>query len=310
MKEKVRVYTLNAFAEQSGGGNPAGVVLDAEQLSDERMLRIAKEVGFSETAFVSGSSVADFRVRFFTPVEEVDFCGHATVGTFFLLNHLGILAPGVYKQETKAGILGVRIDEDGLVTMQQSNAAFYERITKREEDFEKVCRSLSIGLEDIGAQPTLNGEKRNLYINHMEIVSTGLRDLMIPVRSVEILNRIVPSNELIEEISRKYRITGYHVFAMGTEYTASTRNFAPLVGIDEESATGSSNGALGSFLIKSKIINEEKKNIAMVFEQGISMNRPSKIYVNILKEAPWSNRVEEVYVGGRAADVCEMEVEL
>ena len=76
----VKVITLNSFALESGGGNPAGVVLDASGLAEAQMLEIAKKVGFSETAFVMESDKSDFRVRFFTPEAEVDLCGHATIG--------------------------------------------------------------------------------------------------------------------------------------------------------------------------------------------------------------------------------------
>ena len=99
------VYKLSSFPKEGHGGNEAGVVLDADSLKDKEMLKIAKEVGFSETAFVSNSNVADFKVRFFTPVNEVSLCGHATIATFNLLRDKEIISPGIYTQETKAGIL-------------------------------------------------------------------------------------------------------------------------------------------------------------------------------------------------------------
>lgn len=308
---KIEVYTLDAFAESKGGGNPAGVVLHADDFSDEQMLRISKIVGFSETAFVSSSQKADFRVRFFTPTEEVDFCGHATIGTFYLLYHLGILEAGEYKQETKAGVLSVKIESDGLVTMEQAMPRFSEKLTKRDEKFAEVCQSLGIESDDVGVRPVVKGQEQPFFINHMEIVSTGLRDLIVPLRSTDILAHLRPDMALIEKISKELDITGYHVFAMDCDLaTAQCRNFAPAVGIDEESATGSSSGALGCFLIKNKIVNMDKKNIGMLFEQGLTMQRPSKIYVNILKEAAWGNRVEQVYVGGKADNVEKMEVSL
>lgn len=307
---KVKVYTLNAFAEEANGGNPAGVVLDADELTEEQMLKIAKEVNFSETAFVMKSDKADFCVRFFTPTEEVDFCGHATVGTFYLLSHLGLISDGKYKQETKAGVLSVEV-QDGLVVMEQRAPKFLEKLTTRNPDFESVCQSLGISAGDVGVRPIIDEQEQGNFINHMEIVTTGLSDLIIPLRSIEILHALKPDMEMIKEISRKIGITGYHIFAMGDgEVTAECRNLAPAVGIDEESATGSSSGALGCFLIKNRIINIEQKNVAMLFEQGLTMGKPSRLYINIIKEALWGNRVEEVYVGGRANNVENMEVVL
>ncbi|MDO4711001.1 MAG: PhzF family phenazine biosynthesis protein [Peptostreptococcaceae bacterium] len=308
---KVEVYTLNAFSEESGGGNPAGVVLEADHLSESQMLEIANIVGFSETAFVLRSNKADFRVRFFTPTEEVDLCGHATIATFYLLDYLDVLQEGKYRQETKAGVLSVTIESDGLITMEQATPKFNEKLTTRDKRFLQVCRSLGIEEGDVGVHPIIKDQEQPFFVNHMEIVSTGLRDLIVPVRSIEILNSLKPEMDLITEISRMQDITGYHVFAMDrANSTAQCRNFAPAVGIDEESATGSSSGALGCFLIKNKIINEDKKNISMIFNQGLIMERPSKIYVNIIKEAAWGNRVEKVFVGGKADNVKKMEVSL
>jgi PhzF family phenazine biosynthesis protein len=82
------VYILNAFSATAEGGNPAGVVADATSMTEEQIQEIARELGYSETAFVQTSDVADFKVRFFTPVTEVDLCGHATIATFSLLLQL------------------------------------------------------------------------------------------------------------------------------------------------------------------------------------------------------------------------------
>lgn len=82
---KIRVYTLHSFAKTMDGGNPAGVVLDAEDLLEKDMQLIAAKVGFSETAFVQKSEKASYKVRFYTPIEEVNLCGHATIAVFSLL---------------------------------------------------------------------------------------------------------------------------------------------------------------------------------------------------------------------------------
>jgi PhzF family phenazine biosynthesis protein len=102
----MRVIALSSFAKTKRGGNPAGVCLFADALSDAAMRRIAKGVGFSETAFVKPSNRADFKVQFFTPEGEVDLCGHATIATYILLAERGLVKRGKYTQETKAGILG------------------------------------------------------------------------------------------------------------------------------------------------------------------------------------------------------------
>jgi len=288
---KVNVYKLNSFAKTKEGGNAAGVVTNADSLSEKEMRKIAAILGFSETAFILQSNVADFKVRFFTPKEEVDLCGHATIATFYSMASLGLLKPGTYKQETKAGILGIEIKEDNSVMMNQPVPLFSEILDKDE-----LADSLNIKAsqipEDLPAQ----------------VVSTGLRDIMIPVKSINILNAIKPDMEKIKTISRKYNAVGYHVFALESLHGAyaNCRNFAPLYDIPEESATGTSNGALGCYLYHyGKINNEQASNI--VFEQGYSMKKPSEILVSLTVR---ENEIFEVKVGGNAMNLALIEVEI
>ncbi len=288
---KVKVYILSAFAKTREGGNAAGVVTNADSLSEEEMRRIAANLGFSETAFILHSNVADFKVRFFTPNEEVDLCGHATIAIFYALASLGLLKPGTYKQETKAGILGVEIKEDNSVMMNQPVPVFSEIIDKNE-----LAESLNIKASEMPDDLPV------------QVVSTGIRDIMVPVKSISILNAIKPDMEKIKKISRKYNAVGYHVFSLESLHGAhaNCRNFAPLYDIPEESATGTSNGALGCYLYHyGKINNEQATNI--VFEQGYSMKKPSEILVSLKTK---ENEILEVKVGGIAMNLTLSEVEV
>jgi len=288
---KVNVYTLNSFAKTKEGGNAAGVVTNADSLSEEEMRKIAAILGFSETAFVLQSNAADFKVRFFTPNEEVDLCGHATIATYYTMASLGLVKPGRYKQETKVGILGIKIKEDNSIMMNQPVPVFSQIIDKDE-----IADSLNIEdsqmLEDLPVQ----------------VVSTGLRDIMIPVKSIKILDAIKPDMEKIKEISRKYNAVGFHVFALESLHDAyaTCRNFAPLYDIPEEPATGTSNGALGCYLYHyEKINNEQASN--MIFEQGYSMKKPSEILVSLIAK---EHEILEVKVGGSAMNLDLLEVEI
>lgn len=288
---KVNVYTLNSFAKTKEGGNAAGVVMNADSLSEKEMRKIAAILGFSETAFILQSNVADFKVRFFTPNEEVDLCGHATIATFYTMASLGLLKPGMYKQETKAGILGIEIKGDNSIMMNQPVPVFSEIIDKEELADSLNIKALQMP-EDLPVQ----------------VVSTGLRDIMVPVKSIEVLNTINPDMEKIRKISRKYNAVGYHVFALESFHfaNANCRNFAPLYDISEESATGTSNGALGCYLYHYRKINNEQA-LDIVFEQGYSMKKPSEILVSLtVKE----NEILEVKVGGNAMNLALSEVEI
>ena len=283
---KIRAYTINAFAKTKKGGNPAGVVLKADILSEADMKKIAGILGFSETAFVMKSDKADYKVRFFTPEEEVDLCGHATIGTYSAMYHKGFVRPGRYVQETKAGILPIEVKEDGTVMMNQRLPEFCEILPA-----EEIADSLQISASAI---------RKGMPI---QVVTTGLRDIMIPVMSRDILMHIKPDFKQVTEISRKYNAVGYHIFALDTlqQANAHCRNLAPLYGIPEESATGTSNGALACYLWKQRAVSLENTD-NMVFEQGYAMNLPSEIVVSLRAD---DKEVKEIKVGGKALNLCE-----
>lgn len=288
---KIKAYTLNSFAKSIEGGNPAAVVLNADALSENDMKKIAGIIGFSETAFIMKSNKADFKVRFFTPTEEVELCGHATVGVFSLLLSLGEIKPGVYTQETGAGILKVEANKDMSIIMNQTIPSFYEIISKSE-----IADSLNI---------TTAGIQEDLPV---QVVSTGLRDIIVPIKNIEILKSIRPDFDKVSAVSKKYNSTGYHLFTFDTVNgsDAHCRNFAPLYGISEESATGTSSGALASYLFKHDKINSKDEE-HIVFEQGYTMKKPSEIIVFLkIRE----KNIIEVKVGGKALNLSEIEIKI
>lgn len=293
------VYTIDAFAKvgssqkgtrhkpvtSSPTGNPAGFVdLRAQRphLSDETMLAIAAKVGFSETAFIYSSSEADFRVRFFTPSDEVDLCGHATIGLFSGMYQLGLIEPGSYVQKTKAGKLKVVIGESGDVLMEQASPVFERVLTA--QDRSAVAKSLGLSPDDL--HPTMPCQK----------VSTGLMDLLIPLSRKEALLEMLPDFEEITALSKQHEVVGYHVFYLDQSnqipVKAECRNFAPLYAIPEEAATGTSSGALAAYLKHHQCVTEH----TFKFKQGIQMQCPSEITAQIDTNGT-------VWVGGMAANL-------
>ncbi len=270
---KIIAYTVSAFTAHGKGGNKAGVVLNAAMLSEAQMLSIAKALGYSETAFITPSNVATHKVRFFTPTEEVDLCGHATVATWALL-HMQGLKPGVYSQETMAGNLGVIINGDGTVYMQQTRPHFLKKVP----------------LKEIEIVLGINGKDFSSELEP-QIVSTGLQDLLVPVRDKAVLNNMKPSFEKMVKLSKHYDVTGLHVFALNgaDNPVASARNFAPRVGIDEESATGTSNGALLCYLKENGTLKGDGE---FCIEQGEVMDNLSFVLGKFIDGRVW--------VGGEA----------
>ena len=301
MNRHIQVYTIDSFSLEGADstGNPAGFVVN-ENLTETEMRAIATAVGFSETAFVSPiidtDSDADFKVRFFTPNEEVDLCGHATIGLFAGLYQLKQIAAGRYIQETKAGNLRVDVGSDGEIMMEQASP-------KMGECYAPELIAASLGLETGDIRTDLP----------CQAVYTGLLDLLIPVKNIETLERIQPDDEAITRISQAFGVVGYHVFAISeskpletnnakaalkpVKTAARCRNFAPLYAIPEEAATGTSNGALAAYLSAYGIAPETTPKV-FEFIQGVEMGRPSQINAQIDTEGV-------VWVGGTA---CHLNV--
>lgn len=278
----MEVAVIRSFTNMGSdkSGNPAGVVLDMKKtLSDSDMQALATRIGLSETAFVSsGTQGADFDLRFFTPTDEVPLCGHATIAVFWYLNHIGDISIGTYKQHTLAGILPVEVQQDAtgetLITMLQSEPKRSSEPLHFDSDFSKSFTNIALN--------------NTLPI---EIWSTGLLDILLPIESRNALNEMKVDFKALSSLSEKFNVVGVHAFAI-EDSQIFARNFAPLYGIDEESATGTSNGALIAYL--NHHVKNDSYNEAVIL-QGESMGQLSKIYVHYS-----SHPKPSVWVGGNA----------
>jgi PhzF family phenazine biosynthesis protein len=119
------VAILDVFTSDPLSGNPAGLVPDAGGLDGEQMQAIARELNASETAFISPSEDADRRIRYFTPTQEVDLCGHATIGSHAWLAQEGRIEDGAHTLETNVGVLDIEID-DGTVRIPECPGLGYD----------------------------------------------------------------------------------------------------------------------------------------------------------------------------------------
>ena len=250
----MQYYIVDAFTDRLFGGNPAGVVLlDGNFPNDSLMQQVAAELRYSETAFVRRDGADEFTVRYFTPRSEVDLCGHATIATFGLLWQLGKVGDNVCMNHTLAGDLEVMAGE--RVMMQMATP----RMVGEVKDVERLCRIMQC------AVPLLP----------VEIISTGLPDIMLPVQSEEELEALAPDMAALAALSRELEVVGVHAFVQtGDRYTAHVRNFAPLYGVDEESATGTANAALTHYLQRRDFIQTGSE---CSFMQGEKMGRPSVV---------------------------------
>ncbi len=259
-------YILSSFVSKKGGGNKAAVVFDDYGISDEQMLKLAKKNNFSETAFIdfTRSGEDKYSIRYFTPEAEVDICGHAALASFQVLKQLGYLKSNIVYHQTKAGELKVMIEADTIL-IQMRKPEMVMELEKR-----VVTEIIDIADEEIITN-------RN---GRIDVISTGLKDIILEVKGVESLKRISIKKERMIEICRKYDLIGLHVVSRETIEKDSDfccRNFAPAVGIDEESATGTSNASMLYYMIKKD--NEFKYDKVYKVEQGYFMKGPSNIYM-------------------------------
>lgn len=294
---------IDAFAERLFGGNAAGVVIIMEGESfptNDIMLKVAAELRYSETAFVKLLGDNRFKIRFFTPVAEVELCGHATIGAFHALLEEGMVErDSVYEVETLQGVLGVEVKENGSILMDMAKPQLYEYI----KDKDAVDELYSImGLQRADGHGVCNVNPQ-LYL-HPRIVSTGLRDIMLPVANEEELYKVAPDFAALAELSKRYNVVGVHAFTCNSkDGRVHARNFAPLYGIDEEAATGTSNGALACYLFDYGIVaGDQTVNVI----QGEKMGRPSLISAQILLRGGELS----VKVGGRAVTLAGGNINL
>ena len=291
----MKFYIVDAFTDTLFGGNPAGVVLlpeGADFPSDEVMVKTAAELRYSETAFIRQTGAHEFNIRYFTPAAEVDLCGHATIGSFSALVYAGVIEKDCdCINHTLAGDLNIEV-RDGGILMDMATPVEIDTIS----DPEKIKELYHI----MGA--VYDPEKIKLV---PKMISTGLPDIMMPLATQEDLNAMEPDMKALSDLSARYEVVGVHAFTLDAEegVTAHARNFAPLYDIDEEAATGTSNGALTYYFHLNNIIKPEDH---CKIVQGEKMDRPSVILTNIKA----TEKECKVKVGGGAVILAEGEINL
>jgi trans-2,3-dihydro-3-hydroxyanthranilate isomerase len=265
-----RFHTLDVFTTTRFQGNPLAVFTDGDSLSNDQMQAIAREMNLAETVFVQKPTDerALARLRIFTTREELKLAGHPVVGTWFLLAELGVVPAqegGVHvMQETGAGVLPVEIRfKDGRpqrVTMTQTEAVF------RPIKFKKTALAKSLGLSPKDFDPHLDPE----------CVSTGIFNLMVPLRNRAGLARIVMNMFELRKLLGKNATMAY-CFASGGNGKVFSRGMLPWE-IYEDPATGSAAGSLGAYLVRH---GKLAPGHTLTILQGEEMGRPSHIEVEV-----------------------------
>ncbi|UCG25760.1 MAG: PhzF family phenazine biosynthesis protein [Chloroflexota bacterium] len=307
---KYHFYQVDVFTDQAFGGNPLAVIPDGVGLSSGQMQSIALEMNLSETTFVlpAEDPEADFKVRIFTPSRELPFAGHPVVGTHWLLAHIGQVALEepitTVRFELGVGVraaqLHVTAGKVTKVVMDHQRPEFFA--TASEEQIERLATGLGLRSEAIleTGWPA-------------QVVSTGSRQLFVPVRTLADVQSLQPSkqdasalNSVFDELDPvKKDVHVVMVLTLETESDQSdvhTRMFAPRFGIREDPATGSASGGLGAYLLKNRIIDATPPTTYITSEQGIEAGRPSTIYIEV--DGPPGD-ITMVRVGGEVVPLIE-----
>jgi PhzF family phenazine biosynthesis protein len=267
---EIEVRLVDAFTDEPMAGNPAGVVPDADGLSEGQMQAVANELSVSETAFLLSSDDADRKVRYFTPTQEVDLCGHATIGSHALLHENGTLSPGEHTLETNLGVLDIEITDDGVVWMTQ------DRPTIRTVDLGHQRVADALGIDAVAL--------RQMEIDlQLAVASTGLPFLVVPVTYFRQVSDATPDAAAIEALCEEVDATGLYAFtfdALDPDATLHGRMFAPGAGVPEDPVTGTASGAVGAYLREMDAFDGDFPE-EMTFEQGHVLDRPGEVRVRV-----------------------------
>jgi trans-2,3-dihydro-3-hydroxyanthranilate isomerase len=298
----LKFYQADVFTGQPFGGNPVAVFPDAQGLTDFELQQIAREMNLSETVFVlpPTDQAAVVRLRIFTPTQEIPFAGHPVLGTFYVLAQLGLIAvtDGVTRvmQECNIGLYPVEIHaREGQITrvvMTQPKPLFLGTVDETEDLF-RIAKTL--GLQKYQIVDTKAP---------VMVVSTGLPVVIVPVRTLTAVRSIEPDAAAIVEICEMLGTNGIMVFTTMTvedHTTVHTRMFAPAIGILEDPATGSANGAMGAYLVHNGLV-EVGPLTEIIVEQGYEIGRPSRILVQVESD---DDAIKTVKVGGQVVMVVE-----
>jgi PhzF family phenazine biosynthesis protein len=299
--KRYRVYQVDAFTRNRFEGNPAGVIANADGLTDAQMQAIARELNNAETAFVLSPTTPDHDVwiRFFTPTTEVPSCGHATISAHYVRAKEQRLSSCTVLQRIGIGILPVEIiasAADYRVTMTQGKVEISNTLAS--EHRADITGALGLTLEDLDERCPI------------QIASTGHAKVMIGIHRKTVLDSLEPDMHRLNRISRSIGCKGYFVFALDSdapEVLTHGRMFAPAIGIPEDPVTGNANGPLGAYLVHNRILEATDGLVTFNGKQGEAIGRPGIVTVSITVH---NGRPVKAQVSGDAIIAFKTEIEL
>jgi trans-2,3-dihydro-3-hydroxyanthranilate isomerase len=296
-EREYRFVQVDVFTDRVFGGNPLAVVFEATGLSDGEMQAIAKEMNLSETTFILPPTRGDCaaRVRIFTPARELQFAGHPTIGTAWVLATHGLLPgkPSTFNLEEGIGPVPVTLEGDparpSFLWMRHGEPEWGPELSNRAE----IAAALGLRETDlIPGAPIQTG-------------STGSRFLFVPLRDRATVDGAVLDVPKIIKALGDQPLVGIFVFAPDADPTAGrvhSRMFGPHTsGIPEDPATGSATGPLGAYLVRHRLVKASGK-VALVSDQGVKMGRHSRLHIRGVAR---DGHLDEIEVGGGVVPVID-----
>ena len=282
-------YIVDVFAETKYSGNQLAVFTGAEvaNLSDEKMLQIAREMNYSETTFLLSSEQQNggYDVRIFTPTKELPFAGHPTLGTAYIIQRK-IIKSLVEQVVLNLGVGQIPVSWKGEVLWMSQNVPTFAQ----KHQVETVAEVLNLEVVDIDTRFPI------------QEVSTGIPFIIVPLKSLVALKKAKVNLDKYYQFIQTTKVTEILIFCPETYKDIddlSVRMFAPYLGITEDPATGSANGCLAGYLAEYNYFNQRKIDIRV--EQGYEINRPSLLLLQAEKKA----EEIEVFVGGNVVMVAQ-----
>lgn len=293
---KMTVYQYDAFSKIPHKGNPSGVVMQADGLTEEQMQSIALQLGFNETAYALQSDVADLRIRYFTPGHEMNLCGHGTMAIIYALYTNRLFTKREFTIETKAGILPIQVTgtgEDIRIRMQQASPEFLPYLGS----VPQLAQSMGLDEQDIdSSMPIMYG-------------STGIWTLLIPIRTLEAFTRMKPDTPQFPTVLTEMPRASLHPFCFETNDPAAhmhARHFSsPYSGTIEDPVTGTASGVMGAYYSRFIHMGEEP-SLTLIVEQGQEIDKDGRVEVFV------AGRPDEleINIAGQAVYVREFEVSI
>ncbi|OOL10288.1 isomerase [Bacillus cereus] len=296
----INVFHYDAFTNKPNMGNPAGIVLEADGLTEEEMQIIAEKVGYNETTFVLSSEVGDIRMRYFTPGFEMDLCGHGTVGTLYALREKGLLEEkNNLTIETKAGILpiqiGVKENGETFIKMRQAAPQFKEFTGSKGE----LAHSIGLEVNDLDVSlPIVYG-------------STGNWTVIVPIKNLDACERMKPNNEMFPSVLKEIPNASIHPICLETYDELAQmhgRHFSSAyAGTIEDPVTGTASGVMGAYyaMYLEKDFDHEME---LIVEQGQEIHKDGRVTVYVTKVEGNANL--QIDIAGTAVYVKEFEVSI